>query len=65
MASQRLHRGCFTAMVTRVVGAKIACLDFGLMKAKMKLGVQILLETPDKLDGIRQRYVCREVLLSY
>jgi len=42
-------------MTKKVVGAKIACLDFGLMKAKMKMGVQILLETPEKLDGIRQR----------
>ena len=42
-------------MVKRVKNAKIALLDFGLMKAKMKMGVQILLETPEKLDGIRQR----------
>jgi len=46
---------CVSAMTKKVVGAKIACLDFGLMKAKMKMGVQILLETPEKLDGIRQR----------
>ncbi|KAI0220230.1 T-complex protein 1 subunit alpha [Lamellibrachia satsuma] len=43
------------AMTKKISGAKIACLDFGLMKAKMKMGVQILLETPEKLDGIRQR----------
>ena len=42
-------------MVKKVTNAKIALLDFGLMKAKMKMGVQILLETPEKLDGIRQR----------
>ena len=45
----------FLAMVKKVSNAKIALLDFGLMKAKMKMGVQILLETPEKLDGIRQR----------
>jgi len=37
------------------VGAKIACLDFSLQKAKMKLGVQILIDDPSKLEGIRQR----------
>lgn len=43
------------AMTKRVVGAKIACLDFNLMKTKMKLGVQVLLQDPEKLDAIRQR----------
>jgi T-complex protein 1 subunit alpha len=43
------------AMVKKIVGAKIACLDFSLQKAKMKLGVQILVEDPSKLEGIRQR----------
>ncbi|CAB0043837.1 unnamed protein product [Trichogramma brassicae] len=42
-------------MVKRIVGAKIACLDFGLQKTKMKLGVEVLVDNPDKLDGIRQR----------
>ncbi len=28
-------------MPKRVQGAKIACLDFNLMKTKMKLGVQV------------------------
>ena len=36
--------------------AKIACLDFSLQKAKMKLGVQILVNDPEKLDAIRQRF---------
>lgn len=42
-------------MVKNVTGAKIACLDFGLQKTKMKLGVEVLIDDPDKLDGIRQR----------
>jgi len=43
------------AMVKSIQGAKIACLDFGLMKAKMKLGVQLLVEDPAQLDHMRQR----------
>lgn len=42
-------------MNKRIVGAKIACLDFSLQKTKMKLGVQIILTDPEKLDQIRQR----------
>lgn len=42
-------------MPKRITGAKIACLDFNLMKTKMKLGVQVLVDNPDKLDAIRQR----------
>lgn len=30
------------AMPKKIVGAKIACLDFSLQKAKMKMGVQVL-----------------------
>ncbi|CAG2197075.1 T-complex protein 1 subunit alpha-like [Mytilus galloprovincialis] len=43
------------AMVKKISGAKIACLDFSLMKAKMKMGIQVLIENPDQLDGVRQR----------
>nr|XP_022328027.1 T-complex protein 1 subunit alpha-like [Crassostrea virginica] len=43
------------AMVKKIVGAKIACLDFSLQKTKMKMGVQVLIENPDQLDGVRQR----------
>lgn len=39
-----------------VKNAKIACLDFGLMKARMKLGVQIVVDDPNKLDAIRERF---------
>lgn len=42
-------------MPKRVVGAKIACLDFNLMKTKMKMGVQVLVSDPEKLDAIRKR----------
>lgn len=42
-------------MVKRVANAKIACLDFGLMKARMKLGIQIVVDDPNKLDAIRER----------
>ena len=50
-------------MTTKVTGAKIACLDFSLQKAKMKLGVQVLVDDPSKLEGIRQRYVTEEFAL--
>jgi T-complex protein 1 subunit alpha len=46
---------CFSALPKKIVGAKVACLDFSLNKAKMKLGVQVLIEDPTKLDAIRQR----------
>lgn len=45
-----------TAMPKRVVNAKIACLDFSLQKAKMHLGVSVVVDDPDKLDAIRERY---------
>lgn len=42
-------------MPKRIVNAKIACLDFSLQKTKMKLGVQVVITDPEKLDEIRQR----------
>ena len=42
-------------MTKKIVGAKIACLDFSLQKEKMKLGIQVLLSDPSKLEAIRQR----------
>ncbi|XP_060097664.1 T-complex protein 1 subunit alpha [Heteronotia binoei] len=42
-------------MIKRIVNAKIACLDFSLQKTKMKLGVQVVITDPEKLDQIRQR----------
>ncbi|XP_055933467.1 T-complex protein 1 subunit alpha-like [Argiope bruennichi] len=43
------------AMPRSVSPAKIACIDFSLQKAKMHLGVQVLITDPEKLDAIRQR----------
>lgn len=42
-------------MPKRITNAKIACLDFSLQKTKMKLGVQVLINDPEKLEGIRAR----------
>ncbi|EDW05652.1 T-complex protein 1 subunit alpha [Drosophila mojavensis] len=42
-------------MPKKVVNAKIACLDFGLQKTKMKVHVQVLINDPDKLKAIRAR----------
>ena len=42
-------------MPKRIVNVKIACLDFSLQKTKMKLGVQVVITDPEKLDEIRQR----------
>ena len=43
------------AMVKKISNPKIACLDFSLQKARMKLGIQIVVDNPDKLDAIRDR----------
>uniref|UniRef100_A0A669F467 T-complex protein 1 subunit alpha n=1 Tax=Oreochromis niloticus TaxID=8128 RepID=A0A669F467_ORENI len=54
----RIVQGPFfpsNGMVKRVVNAKIACLDFSLQKTKMKMGVQVIINDPEKLDQIRQR----------
>ncbi|KAH8288471.1 T-complex protein 1 subunit alpha [Drosophila kikkawai] len=42
-------------MPKKIVNAKIACLDFSLQKTKMKMGVQVLINDPDKLEAIRAR----------
>jgi len=42
-------------MPRTVKNAKIACLDFSLQKAKMKMGVQVLVSDPEKLEAIRDR----------
>lgn len=41
-------------MPTRIVGAKIACLDFNLQKARMHMGVQVQVTDPKALERIRQ-----------
>ncbi|XP_075210063.1 chaperonin containing TCP1 subunit 1 [Lycorma delicatula] len=43
------------AMPKKILNAKIACLDFSLQKTKMKLGVQVLVTDPEKLNAIWQR----------
>lgn len=43
-------------MPKRVENAKIACLDFSLQKAKMHLGVSVVVEDPEKLEAIRKRW---------
>lgn len=42
-------------MAKRIDGAKIACLDFNLMKSKMKMGVQVLISDPEQLEAVRKR----------
>lgn len=44
-------------MKKRITNAKIACLDINLQKARMQLGVQILVDDPEQLEAIRRRYV--------
>jgi T-complex protein 1 subunit alpha len=43
------------AMKTRITNAKIACLDIDLRKARMQLGIQILVDDPEQLEEIRKR----------
>ncbi|KAJ1977209.1 chaperonin-containing T-complex alpha subunit Cct1 [Dimargaris cristalligena] len=43
------------AMKTRITNAKIACLDINLQKVRMHLGVNIVVDDPDKLEDIRRR----------
>ncbi|KAM3403140.1 hypothetical protein ACQJBY_006728 [Aegilops geniculata] len=42
-------------MPTKVMAAKIACLDFNLQKTKMQMGVQVLVSDTRELEKIRQR----------
>jgi T-complex protein 1 subunit alpha len=42
-------------MPRKIKNAKIACLDFSLKKSKMKLGVEVLVSDPEKLEAIRDR----------
>ncbi|MCJ1416004.1 T-complex protein 1 subunit alpha [Xylographa parallela] len=43
------------AMKTRIMDAKVACLDMNLQKERMKLGVQITIDDPQQLEQIRAR----------
>ena len=49
------------AMPKTIQKAKIACLDFSLQKAKMHLGIQVVIEQPDKLEAIRDRFALRKL----
>ena len=51
-------------MTKRISNAKIACLDFSLQKVRMKLGVQIVVEDPEKLEAIRRRFGVHSLLFS-
>lgn len=42
-------------MKTKITGAKIAVLDMNLQKARMHLGVNIVIDNPDQLEEIRRR----------
>ena len=42
-----------------VKNAKIALLDMNLQKAKMSLGVQVVIEDPNQIEEIKARCVCR------
>eukprot|EP00096_Caligus_rogercresseyi_P016103 TRINITY_DN864_c0_g1_i1.p1 TRINITY_DN864_c0_g1~~TRINITY_DN864_c0_g1_i1.p1 ORF type:complete len:554 (+),score=252.40 TRINITY_DN864_c0_g1_i1:105-1766(+) len=42
-------------MPKKIANAKIACLDFSLQKAKMKMGIQVLVTDPAELEAIRDR----------
>jgi T-complex protein 1 subunit alpha len=56
LTARRSINDTFLAMKKRVTNAKIACLDINLTKARMQLGVQILVEDPNQLEEIRKRY---------
>ncbi|ORZ30578.1 T-complex protein 1 subunit alpha [Catenaria anguillulae PL171] len=43
------------AMPTKITNAKIACLDINLMKARMHLGVHVIIDDPSQLEAIRKR----------
>jgi len=62
MADSRLIRGvalnmgkAAAGMPTRVSPARVACLDFNLQKARLHLGVQVLVSDPAELAAIRSR----------
>ncbi|KXN68444.1 T-complex protein 1 subunit alpha [Conidiobolus coronatus NRRL 28638] len=45
------------AMKKNITNAKIACLDINLQKAKMHMGVNIVIDDPDQLEAIRLREI--------
>ncbi len=55
---------CFIAMPKQANKAKIACLDFALNKSKLKLGISVVVDDPEKLEAIRKRWACAERITS-
>ncbi|KAI9357658.1 chaperonin Cpn60/TCP-1 family [Zopfochytrium polystomum] len=45
------------AIKTKMANAKIACLDINLQKHRMHLGVNIVIDDPNKLEDIRRREI--------
>eukprot|EP00732_Lithocolla_globosa_P003288 Lithocolla_globosa_v1_NODE_2567_length_1950_cov_17.572559.p1 type:complete len:554 gc:universal NODE_2567_length_1950_cov_17.572559:1906-245(-) len=43
------------AMKKSIVGAKIACLDMDLKRAKMGLGVSVVVTDPDQIEAVKRR----------
>jgi T-complex protein 1 subunit alpha len=50
-----VHLYVSLAMKTKIVGAKIACLEMNFQKLRMPLGVNIVVTDPEALEAIRQR----------
>jgi T-complex protein 1 subunit alpha len=45
-------------MPKRITNARIACLDMNLQKARMMMGVQVLVNDPKELEKVRGRGLC-------
>ena len=44
-------------MPKRIKGAKIACLDINLQRARLPMGVMVEITDPEKLEAIRKREI--------
>lgn len=54
------------AMPRKILNPKIACLDFSLQRAKMHLGISVVVEDPTKLEAIRREYaILNQTLLFF
>ncbi|KAL0215812.1 hypothetical protein P9112_007996 [Eukaryota sp. TZLM1-RC] len=45
------------AMPRVIEDVKIACLDFSLQRIRLKMGVQVLIDDPSKLEAVREREI--------
>ncbi|KAL0240944.1 hypothetical protein GEMRC1_006180 [Eukaryota sp. GEM-RC1] len=45
------------AMPRHLKDIKIACLDFSLQRLRLKMGIQVIIDDPSKLEGVREREV--------